>query len=69
MFSKLSTMAHAYNPRYSGGRDKEGLCLKSARAHSSQDPILKIPITKKGWWSGSRCRPTSNPVPQKVKNE
>jgi hypothetical protein len=21
------------------------------------DPILKIPNTKKGWWSGSRCRP------------
>jgi hypothetical protein len=24
------------------------------RANSSQDPILKIPITKKGCWSGSR---------------
>jgi hypothetical protein len=21
------------------------------------DPILKKPFTKKGWWSGSRCRP------------
>jgi hypothetical protein len=30
---------------------------KPARANSSQDPILKNPITKKGWWSGSRCRP------------
>jgi hypothetical protein len=22
-----------------------------------RDPISKKPITKKGWWSGSRCRP------------
>jgi hypothetical protein len=22
-----------------------------------RDPILKKPFTKKGWWSGSRCRP------------
>jgi hypothetical protein len=27
--------------------------LKPAQANSSVDPILKIPITKKGWWSGS----------------
>jgi hypothetical protein len=22
-----------------------------------QDPILKNPFTKNGWWSSSRCRP------------
>jgi hypothetical protein len=22
-----------------------------------RDPISKKPITKKGWWSGLRCRP------------
>jgi hypothetical protein len=22
-----------------------------------KDSILKNPFTKKGWWSGSRCRP------------
>jgi hypothetical protein len=22
-----------------------------------RDPILKKPFTKKGWWSGSQCRP------------
>jgi hypothetical protein len=27
------------------------------QANGSQDPISKKPITKKGWWSGSRCRP------------
>jgi hypothetical protein len=29
---------------------------------------LKNPITKKGWWSGSRCRSCiQTPVPQKKK--
>jgi hypothetical protein len=22
-----------------------------------EDPIWKKPITEKGWWNGSRCRP------------
>jgi hypothetical protein len=36
----------------------------------SKDPILKKPITKKGWWSGSRCGLNSNPSPhQKKKKE
>jgi hypothetical protein len=51
-------VAHACNPSYSGGRDQEGCGLKPTWANSSQDPILKKPITKQmGWWSGSRCRP------------
>jgi hypothetical protein len=41
-------MAHTYNPSYSGGRDQEDSSLKSDWANSSQDPILKKPITKKG---------------------
>jgi hypothetical protein len=40
-------VAHAYNPN-SGGRDQEGSSLKPAQANSSQDPISKKPITKKG---------------------
>jgi hypothetical protein len=44
-----------YNSSYSGGRDQEDL-------------ILKKPITKKDWWSGSRCRPwVHTPVLQKKK--
>jgi hypothetical protein len=40
--------------------------LKPARTNSSWDPILKIPITKKGWWSGSWCRPWfQTPEPKK----
>jgi hypothetical protein len=50
-------VAHAYNPSYSGGRDQEDCSLKPVQANSSWDPILKKSITKKGWWSGSRCRP------------
>jgi hypothetical protein len=26
------------------------------QADSSQVPISEKPVTKKGWWSGSRCR-------------
>jgi hypothetical protein len=36
-------------------QEDHGLGL--AWANSSQDPILKKLITKKSWWSGSRCRP------------
>jgi hypothetical protein len=34
-------VAHAYNPSYSGGRDKEDHSLKPALANSSQDPSQK----------------------------
>jgi hypothetical protein len=36
---------------------KEDHGLKPVLANSLQDPILIKPITKKGWWSGSRYRP------------
>jgi hypothetical protein len=49
---------HTCNPSYSGGRDQEDQGLKPAQANSSQDSISKKdPSQKKGWWSGSRCRP------------
>jgi hypothetical protein len=41
-------VAHAYNPRYSGGRDQEDHSLKPAQANSLEDPISKNPITKIG---------------------
>jgi NADPH-dependent ferric siderophore reductase len=46
-------VAHACNPSHSGGGDQEDCSSKPARANSSQDPILKKPFTKKGWWSSS----------------
>jgi hypothetical protein len=49
-------MVHACNCSYSRGRDQEGHSLKPVRANSLQEPVLKKPFTKKGWWSGSRCR-------------
>jgi hypothetical protein len=63
-------VAHTCNPSYSGGRDQEDCGLKSAQANGSQDPILKKPFTKKGWWSGSRCRPwVQMPKLQKYKKK
>jgi hypothetical protein len=50
-------VAQAHISSYSGGRDQEDLSLKPGQANSSQDPISKIPFTKKGWWSGLKYRP------------
>jgi hypothetical protein len=46
-----------FNLSCSEGRDQEDRGLKTAQANNSQDPNSKKPTTKKGWWSGSRCRP------------
>jgi hypothetical protein len=40
-------VAHTCNPSYSGGRDQEDHSSKPAWKNTSQDPILKIPITKR----------------------
>jgi hypothetical protein len=40
--------AHACDPSYLGGRDQEDHSSKPAQANSSQDPISKKPIIKKG---------------------
>jgi hypothetical protein len=40
-------MVHACNPSYLGGSDQEDRDSKPARENSSQDPILKISITKR----------------------
>jgi hypothetical protein len=39
------------------------------RANSSRDSFLKIVITKKGWWSGSRCRTWVQTQYHKTKNK
>jgi hypothetical protein len=41
-------VAHTCNPSFLGGRDQGDHGLKPAWANSSQDPISKKPITKKG---------------------
>jgi hypothetical protein len=66
-------VAYACNPSDSGGKDQEDQSLKPAQENSLQDLILKKPITKKGWWSGSRCRPlvqalVPHPAPVPVQN-
>jgi hypothetical protein len=56
--SNKARVAHAYKPSSLGGRDQEDCGLKAALANSSQEPTyLEKPFTKKGWCSGSRCRP------------
>jgi hypothetical protein len=40
-------VAHTCNPSYSGGRDQEDHNLKPGQANSSQDPISKIPNTRR----------------------
>jgi hypothetical protein len=46
----MMSQAHACNPNYLGGRNQENQGSKPDQANSSWDPVLRIPITKKGWW-------------------
>jgi hypothetical protein len=63
-------VAHTCNPCHSGGRDQEDHGLKSAQANILGDVILKNPITKKGWWSSSRCRSwVQAPAPHQKKKK
>jgi hypothetical protein len=50
-------VAQACNSSSSRGRDQEDHGSNPAQASSPGDPVLKKPITKKGWWSGSGCKP------------
>jgi hypothetical protein len=54
-------MAHACNPSYSGGRDKEDLSSKPAWADSSRNPILKKFITQEDWWVAQGVYPEFKP--------
>jgi hypothetical protein len=47
MLMSQAQVAHAYNPSYSGGRDREDLLSKPAQASSSGDPISKKTHYKK----------------------
>jgi hypothetical protein len=48
VFRSQVLVAHACNPSYSGGRDKEDHGSKPAQANSSRDPISKNPSQKIG---------------------
>jgi hypothetical protein len=67
--SSQAPVAYSCNPRYSGGNNQEDHSSKPAQENSSRDPTLKIPNTKKGWWSGSRCRPWVQALVPKKKKE
>jgi hypothetical protein len=63
-------VAQACNLSYSGGRNREDRGLKPVWANSLRDPNSREPITKKGWWSGSRYRSrVQAPVPQTNKQK
>jgi hypothetical protein len=47
-FHSQASVAHAYNPSYSGGRDQEDHGSKPIWANSSRDPTSKKPFTKIG---------------------
>jgi hypothetical protein len=61
-------VVHAWNSSYLGGRDQEDRSLKLPWGNSSRDPILKIPITKKGWQSGLSSSPSTAKKKKKKKN-
>jgi hypothetical protein len=42
-------VAHICDPSYMGGRDQKDWDLKPDLANDSQGPVLKKPITEKGW--------------------
>jgi hypothetical protein len=50
-------VAHAYNPSYSGGRDKED---KASLGKYFLRPYLEVPNTKKDWHSESSGRTPSS---------
>jgi hypothetical protein len=63
-------VAHTCNSSYSGGRDQEDQGSKPAQANSSQDPIWKKPITKKGWrWLNLYVGPKFKPQYHKEKKK
>jgi hypothetical protein len=61
-------VAHACNPSFSGGRDKD-CSSKPAQANSSRGPISKNTLHRKVLVKGSRCRPWVQPQYRKKKRE
>jgi hypothetical protein len=66
-WSSQALVVHACNLSYSGGRHQEDHCSKSAQANSSQDPVLKIPITKRVGGVAQGVGPEFKPQYQKKK--
>jgi hypothetical protein len=57
MLARRWWLTDACSPSYLGGRDQEDPGSKPAWANILRAPISKKPITKKGWWRGSRFSP------------
>jgi hypothetical protein len=54
-------VAHICNPSYSGGRDQEDKIQRQPQANSLEDPISKIPITKRAGRVGQGEGPEFKP--------
>jgi hypothetical protein len=63
------TGGSACNPSYSGGRDQEDRSSKPAWANSSQDPISKVPNTKRAGGVARGVGPEFKPQYQKKKKK
>jgi hypothetical protein len=59
-------VAHTCNPSYSGGRDKEDLGSKPARANSSTRPYLEKPFTEIGLGKAQGVGPEFKPQYHKI---
>jgi hypothetical protein len=61
-------VAHTCNPSYSEGKDQEDEVQSQPGKIVRETISRKHPSQKKGWWSGSRCKPSvQTPVLQKKK--
>jgi hypothetical protein len=66
-FLRWVLMTHFCNPSYSRGRNQEDLGLKQPRQIVCEIQFQKKHITKKSWWSGSKCRPWVQAPELKIK--
>jgi hypothetical protein len=62
-------LAHSCNPSYSEGRNQEDFSLKPAPANSSQNPIWKIPNTKRAGGVAQGVGPEFKPWYRRKENK
>jgi hypothetical protein len=69
LFKSQAPVTQAYNLSYSGGGDQEDRGSKPAQANSLQDPISKIPNTKKAGGVAQGVGPEFKPQYHKNKKK
>jgi hypothetical protein len=67
---ELGTVAHTCNPSCQEAEIKRNMVWSNPKEIVLKTHFRKKKITKKGWWSGSGCRPwVQAPAPQKKKKK